>query len=204
MIYTADLSTFSADQLAIAFGLLDGKARVAASESARSRAMNRREAVADEATRRGFVIRCTRNDDLSDPHFMCGRPADFAPDHEGADTMNTTTRNLAKPLESLVNAYGAEYGEKYEDAFASLPDGETTEGQQVRAEVAHWFAMDARGFLGPHVTLAGCASGYAQQQAHYGAPNCAAAGRYADRVREFFAEADRLTGAITARTGAAR
>lgn len=78
-LYTANLASLSADQLATAFGLLDDQAREAHSASARSRAMNRREAVADEASRRGFVIRCTRDTDLGNPRFMCGRSADFEP-----------------------------------------------------------------------------------------------------------------------------
>lgn len=108
----------------------------------------------------------------------------------------TSTRNLAEPLESLVVAYGAEYGDAYRMAFAMLPDGVTTPGQQCRSEIAHWAAMDHHGFLSGATTFAGLASGYAQQQATYAAPNADAAARYADRVRQFCTEADNLTAAL--------
>lgn len=86
----ANPDALTADQLALAFGHLDAKAREARSASARSRAMNLRESIADEASRRGLVIRCNRLDDFSDPRFMCGRPSDFAPmiaDHSDAEDL---------------------------------------------------------------------------------------------------------------------
>jgi len=70
----SDLTVLSGDQLATAWTIFDDRARAAQTSCGRTRAMNARERVGDEVSRRGFVIRR-----LTDGRFGCGRASDFEP-----------------------------------------------------------------------------------------------------------------------------
>lgn len=77
------LDTLSWDQLAIAYRILNTRALDARTSTGRTRAMNARERVADEVSRRGLVIRSNRHNSISLPEaevvYMVGRLADFTP-----------------------------------------------------------------------------------------------------------------------------
>lgn len=71
----ANLPTFSFDQLGTAYTIAAARALAADRQSvACSRAMALRERVANEASRRGAVIR-----KMADGGYACGRSADFNP-----------------------------------------------------------------------------------------------------------------------------
>lgn len=50
---------------------------------------------------------------------------------------------LSEPTATHARVYGPVYADAYRDGFARLPDGVTILGQECRAVVAHWSALDA-------------------------------------------------------------